>query len=564
MRILLVSTLMSLFLLACQHRTANESSTSAENYAVREAPHSAVPPPPPPSIEEAANEEMEEAIEFVDQAVETEMPYDQEAGNWEAITREEYAPITENAFKSALNEPLSTFSIDVDQASYSNCRRYLNQGVLPPPNAVRIEEFINYFDYDYPQAKDGHPFTVSTEISDCPWAKGHKLAHIGIQGKTMETSELPPSNLVFLLDVSGSMSDYNKLPLLKKAFKLLVQQLRAKDRVAIVVYAGASGVVLPSTKGNDKRRIFEALDRLKAGGGTAGAAGIQLAYQLAESHLMPGGNNRVILATDGDFNIGMSSNDQMKSLIESKRDQGIFLSVLGFGMGNYKDSKMEILADHGNGNYAYIDNLQEARKVLVEGMTGTIFTIAKDVKLQLEFNPSKVKSYRLIGYENRTLANEDFDDDQKDAGELGAGHTVTALYEIIPADAANASTASTDHLKYQDRRITEAAKNDPDWMTVKLRYKHPKETQSQLIVKTASDRGNTWANSSDNFRFSAAVAGFGLLLRNSAYKGNLKYDQVSAWIVDSMGKDKFGYRKELLNLVKTAERVDDRSVVESD
>ena len=359
------------------------------------------------------------------------MPYDYEDDNWNT---EDYALIQENRFLGVEQEPLSTFSIDVDAASYSNMRRFINSGQHPPKDAIRIEEMINYFNYDYPQPTSDVPFEVVTELAQCPWQPQHQLLHIGLQGKTIPTQNLPASNLVFLIDVSGSMNSQNKLPLLKSSFKLLTNQLREQDRVAIVVYAGAAGLVLPPTSGKNKQAIKEALDQLKAGGSTAGGEGIQLAYKTAREHFIEGGNNRVILATDGDFNIGPSSDAALVRMIEKERESGIFLTVLGYGMGNYKDNKMQQLADKGNGNHAYIDNINEAKKVLVTEFGGTVFTIAKDVKIQIEFNPAAVEGYRLIGYENRLLQNEDFNDDQKDAGELGSGHTVTALYEIIPAN----------------------------------------------------------------------------------------------------------------------------------
>ncbi|MEM9982847.1 MAG: von Willebrand factor type A domain-containing protein, partial [Bacteroidota bacterium] len=362
---------------------------------------------------------------------------------------EEYGIIKENQFLEVKKTPLSTFSIDVDRAAYSNVRRFINNGQMPPKDAVRIEEMINYFAYEYPQPTGTHPFAVHTEVAACPWNSAHQLALVNLQAKKIPTDNLPPSNLVFLIDVSGSMSSANKLPLLKSAFKLLTQQLRAQDKVSIVVYAGAAGLVLPPTPGNNQQAIVEALERLNAGGSTAGGAGIELAYKVAKENFMEGGNNRVILATDGDFNVGASSDDDMIRLIEEKRKTGIFVTTLGFGMGNYKDAKMEKIADKGNGNYAYIDNIQEAKKVLINEFGGTMFTVAKDVKLQLEFNPAQVKAYRLIGYENRLLNKEDFNDDTKDAGELGAGHTVTALYELIPVDAAGDNIKPVDDLKYQ-------------------------------------------------------------------------------------------------------------------
>ncbi len=362
---------------------------------------------------------------------------------------ESYAGLAENGYKDPLRDPYSTFSIDVDNASYSNVRRFINLGQEVPADAVRIEEMINYFKYDYPKATGEHPFSVYTEAGICPWNKGHYLLHVGLRGKDIDKDELPPSNLVFLIDVSGSMDQPNKLPLLKSAFGLLVSELRAEDRVAMVVYAGAAGVVLESTPGNNKEAIMQALDKLQAGGSTAGGAGLTLAYKIAEKNFIKGGNNRIILATDGDFNVGVSDNTSMEKLVEEKRGLGVYMTVLGFGMGNIKDDKMEIIADKGNGNYAYIDNIQEARRVLVQEFGGTLFTIAKDVKFQIEFNPAYVKAYRLVGYENRMLADKDFNDDTKDAGEMGAGHTVTALYEIIPADSDETGLPTVDPLRYQ-------------------------------------------------------------------------------------------------------------------
>jgi Ca-activated chloride channel homolog len=463
---------------------------------------------------------------------------------------EEYDAIHENGFREATKNPLSTFSIDIDAASYSNVRRFINNGQRPPKDAVRIEEMVNYFDYDYAQPTGDDPFAVLTEISTAPWNNKHKLIHIGLQGKSIPTDKLPPSNIVFLIDVSGSMSDPNKLPLVKNAFRMLVDQLREQDHVAIVVYAGAAGVVLQPTSGNRKTEILEALDRLEAGGSTAGGAGIQLAYSLAKEHLKPGGNNRVVLATDGDFNVGESSNASMERLIEQKRNDGIFLTVLGFGMGNYKDSKMEILADKGNGNYAYIDNISEARKVLVQEFGGTLFTIAKDVKLQVEFNPAKVKAYRLIGYENRLLKNEDFNNDKKDAGELGSGHTVTALYEIIPVGV-ESEFFKTDELKYQSSKITGEAKRSDELMTIKLRYKKPDEAISKLIVHPLVDNQIDIASTSNNFRWSASVAGFGMLLRESEYIKDFSYEQVVALAQASKGEDREGYRTEFINMAKS-------------
>ncbi|MDH5398809.1 MAG: von Willebrand factor type A domain-containing protein [Cyclobacteriaceae bacterium] len=464
---------------------------------------------------------------------------------------EGYDAINENIFLEVVKNPLSTFSIDVDAASYSNMRRFLNNGQKPPKDAVRIEEMVNYFNYDYKQPVGEHPFAIHTEISTAPWNEQHKLVHIGLQGKEIATDELPPSNLVFLIDVSGSMSSSNKLPLLKSAFKLLTEELREEDKVSIVVYAGAAGMVLPPTSGTDKKAIFAAFDKLQAGGSTAGGAGIKLAYRTAMENFVERGNNRVIIATDGDFNVGESSNAAMERLIEEKREHGVFLTVLGFGMGNYKDSKMEILADKGNGNYAYIDNILEAKKVLVNEFGGTLFTIAKDVKLQIEFNPAKVKAYRLIGYENRKLQNEDFNNDKKDAGELGSGHSVTALYEIIPVGVESAFIP-VDELKYQSTKIDKTAYRTAELMTVKFRYKQPDGAKSKLIVHPVTDQMTSLSKTSDNFRWSAAVASFGMLLRDSEFKGSTTIDNVLSLAQGAKGADAEGYRIEFINLVKSS------------
>lgn len=467
---------------------------------------------------------------------------------------EEYDGINENIFHGALQNPLSTFSIDVDAASYSNIRRFINNGQRPPKDAVRIEEMINYFQYDYQQPKGSDPFSIYTEISSAPWNENHHLVHIGLQGKKIPTENLPASNLVFLIDVSGSMSSANKLPLLKASFKLLVNQLRAQDRVAIVVYAGAAGLVLPSTSGACKEQIIEALDNLQAGGSTAGGAGIELAYKVAKENFKEGGNNRVIIATDGDFNVGASSNASMERLIEEKRGDGIFLTALGYGMGNYKDSKMEILADKGNGNYAYIDNILEAQKVLVNEFGGTLFTIAKDVKLQVEFNPAKVQAYRLIGYENRVLRNEDFNNDKKDAGDLGSGHTVTALYEVIPVGV-ESDFYKIDKLKYQNLSNNAFASSSQELLTVKFRYKNPREDKSKLIIHTLKDEMIQLERTSDNFRWSAAVAGFGMILRESDFVKGFTVEEVLNLAQNARGTDKEGYRHEFINLVRTQSMV---------
>lgn len=461
--------------------------------------------------------------------------------------REGYDEIVENAFYNTTDQALSTFSIDVDAASYANLRRMINNGEKPLGSAVRIEEMINYFDYEYPQPTTDVPFNLVTELSACPWNEQHQLFHIGLQGKSVDTSNLPPSNLVFLIDVSGSMAYPSKLPLLIQSFKLLVDQLRTNDRVAIVVYAGSSGLVLPSTSGSAKATITAALENLRAGGSTAGAEGIQLAYKVAKEHFIEGGNNRVILATDGDFNVGISSDGELVKLIEAKREEGVFLSVLGFGMGNYQDAKMQKLANKGNGNHFYIDGLSEAKKVLVSEFGGTLFTIAKDVKLQLEFNPAKVAGYRLIGYENRLLANQDFKDDKKDAGELGAGHTVTALYEIIPVSVKSDYLVDEENLKYQ--KPVELSPSE-ELLTVKLRYKKPDENKSRLIEIPVSDNHIDIQNATSSFKLAAGVAQFGLLLRNSKYKENANFDSVIKLAKQGMGKDLYGYQAEFISLVK--------------
>lgn len=467
---------------------------------------------------------------------------------------ETYAATTENKFKNALQNPLSTFSIDVDAASYSNLRRFINNGSLPPADAVRIEELVNYFDYDYEQPRGQDPVHISTEIADAPWNTNHKLVKIGLQGRKVATDKLPASNLVFLLDVSGSMNAANKLPLLVSSLKMLVDQLRASDKVAIVVYAGSAGMVLPSTPGDEGIRIKEALNQLSAGGSTAGGRGIELAYKIAADNFIKEGNNRVILATDGDFNVGASSDSDMEKLIEQKRKSGIFLTVLGYGMGNYKDSKMETLADKGNGNYAYIDNISEARKVLINEFGGTLFTIAKDVKLQVEFNPARVQSYRLIGYENRMLEARDFNDDKKDAGELGAGHTVTALYEVIPVGIKDSFSDSVDDLKYQNKPAKPVVLkgNGQELMTVKLRYKKPDGNTSKLIEQPVMDTRIAFEKTSGNFRFSAAVAEFGMLLKQSDYSQNSSFEHLIAVAEKAKGEDKEGYRAEFIRMAKSA------------
>lgn len=465
---------------------------------------------------------------------------------------EEYKYTPENKFLEAIENPLSTFSIDVDTASYSNIRRFLTGGTLPPVDSVRIEEMVNYFTYDYPEPKTDEPFSVNTEISQCPWNPKNKLVLFGLQAKKISMEKLPQMNLTFLLDVSGSMNAPNKLPLLKQAFSLLANQLRPKDKVSIVVYAGAAGMVLPPTSGAEKNKIIDAFEKLEAGGSTAGGEGIVLAYKIAKENFMKQGNNRIILATDGDFNVGASSEGELVRMIEERRKDGIFLTVLGFGMGNYKDSKMESLADKGNGNYAYIDNLSEAKKVLVTQMGGTLLTIAKDVKIQVEFNPAKVKSYRLIGYENRMLAKEDFADDKKDAGELGAGHTVTALYEIEPADQ---SSNKSEDTKYTSTKIKEEAKNSKEVMLLKLRYKKPTADDSILLTYPVLEADKDFDQASNNLRFASTVAAFGMVLKNSEFKGSADFKKIFSWAQKAKGADKEGYRTEFMELVKAAQKL---------
>ncbi len=471
-------------------------------------------------------------------------------------TTERYAHIRENPFKSVTREPLSTFSIDVDTASYANVRRILNSGQLPPRDAVRIEEFVNYFSYDYPQPSIDEPFSINVDVADCPWNRNHRLARIGLQGYEIPNDERPYSNLVFLIDVSGSMSSANKLPLLKQSMKLLVDQLDEYDRVAIVVYAGASGLVLDSITCDNRGTILDAIDNLQSGGGTNGAAGIELAYQIATENFIDDGTNRVILATDGDFNVGVTSEDDLHRLIEEKAKTGVFLSVLGFGGGNYQDATLELLADKGNGNYAYIDTLREAEKVLVEQMGGTLVTIAKDVKIQVEFNPAMAAGYRLIGYENRMLAKEDFNDDTKDAGEIGAGHTVTALYEIIPAGE-EPELSDVDPLKYQLANPSPELVDNDELMTVKVRYKLPAEDTSTKLEHAVFDEGATIEAASEDFRFAAAVASFGMLLRNSNHRGDnhlgeAAFDQVFELAESKSGDERSEDREGFVELVEMA------------
>ena len=476
----------------------------------------------------------------------------------QAFNTEAYGYRKDNAFLGARDNPLSTFSIDVDTASYANLRRFLVQGQRPPPDAVRIEELVNYFPYSYRPPTGDVPFSASLEVASAPWAPEHRLVRIGLKGREVSDAARPAANLVFLLDVSGSMQQSNKLPLVKQSLRLLVDKLRADDRVAIAVYAGASGLALPSTTLNHKADILAAIDRLQAEGSTNGAMGIQLAYDIAKANFIAGGVNRVVLATDGDFNVGVTNEGELVRLIEEKAKSGVFLSVLGFGMGNYKDATLEQLADKGNGNYAYIDTLAEAKKSLVEQAGGTLLTIAKDVKIQVEFNPAQVQAYRLIGYENRLLAREDFNNDKIDAGEIGAGHTVTALYEVVPvgAEAPEAQNGTMTALKYQrpvgGKLFTPVALSD-ELLTVSIRYKEPAAEESRKLEFPLRDNGARFENASQDFKFAAAVAGFGMILRESPYRGTATLADVSAWGRQGVSDDAGGYRNEFLGLVQKAQ-----------
>ncbi|MGC5745526.1 VWA domain-containing protein [Chryseobacterium sp. NFX27] len=462
---------------------------------------------------------------------------------------EEYASLVENPFELTGSQPVSTFSIDVDNASYSNIRRMINSGDNVDKNAVRVEEMMNYFRYDYPQPESKRPFSINTEYSDSPWNPDHKLLKIGLQGKNIPMDNLPNSNLVFLIDVSGSMDEANKLPLLKSSLKILLNQLRPQDKVGIVVYAGSAGMVLAPTSAKEKDKIAAALDNLSAGGSTAGGAGIELAYQLAQENFIKGGNNRVILATDGDFNVGVSSSTGLETLIEEKRKSGVFLTCLGYGMGNYKDNRLETLADKGNGNYAYIDNMQEANKFLGREFAGSMYTIAKDVKIQIEFNPEYVKSYRLIGYENRKLRNEDFKNDKIDAGELGSGHTVTALYEIIPKNVTSVFVPKASKLKYTK---TSNSQNFGDELaTVKFRYKKPDEDKSVEIIQVVKNSGEPITSASPDFKFASSVAWFGLVLRDSKLISKKDLNAIETLAREGKNKDEEGYRSEFIRLVET-------------
>ncbi len=486
--------------------------------------------PPPPLMERRPR------VQYLDPSIET------------------YKKNPENDFMNVKTSPLSTISVDVDRASYSNVRRFLNDGQKPPADAVRIEEMINYFDYDYAQPKGEDPIAIHTELTNCPWQEGHKLLHVGIQAIKINTDKLPPSNMVFLIDVSGSMESAERLPLLVAGLKLLVNNLRAIDKVTIVTYAGNAGLVLPPTKGSDKQTILDALDKLEAGGSTAGGEGIKLAYAKARENFIKGGNNRVLLATDGDFNVGISNDNDLEDLITKERESGVYLTCLGFGKGNFKDSKMEVLANKGNGNYDYIDNIQEAQKTLVTEFGGTLFTVAKDVKAQIEFNPEKVQGYRLIGYEDRLLNTEDFKDDKKDAGDMGSGHIVTIMYEIIPVGVKSTWMRETNDLKYQQPATTNAGMSN-ELATIKFRYKKPDGNKSAEMVHTIADKTITMKDATENSRFSTSVAMFGMLLKDSKYKGTDNYAQVISLAEGSHTFDKEGYRSEFIRLAKAAKEL---------
>ena len=474
------------------------------------------------------------------------------------MNTEEYDRIQENGFKSVADTPLSTFSIDVDPASYSNMRRFINRGELPPADAIRTEELVNYFSYDYPKPTGNDPVKITVEAGTCTWNTAHRLVRIGLKAKEIPTEQLPASNLVFLIDVSGSMWGANRLDLVKSSLKLLVNNLRNKDKVAIVTYAGSAGVKLEATSGGDKQKIREAIDELTAGGSTAGGAGIHLAYQIAKKNFISDGNNRIILCSDGDFNVGVSSAEGLEQLIEKERKSGVHLTVLGYGMGNYKDSKIQVLAEKGNGNHAYIDNLQEANRVLVGEFGATLHTVAKDVKLQVEFNPSQVQAYRLIGYESRLLKDEDFNNDAKDAGDMGAGHTVTAFYEVIPAGVKNEYVGKVDDLKYQKKeKMTLKPTGSDELLTVKLRYKAPdKDVSRKMELPFVDNKGDSVTS---DFRFASAVAMFGQLLRDSDFKGTADYDKVIKLAKQGLNNDERGYRREFIRLVEAAKGLEKTS-----
>lgn len=518
---------LSLFVIGCGIEGQHDAATSGELYESAPASCQAMAPLDPSMTDESALDGVSRV----------------------ASNTEEYASIVENRFVSPLKNPLSTFSIDVDTASYANVRRFLNDNVMPPPAAVRIEELINYFKYDYSPPEGEHPFSVNLEIAQCPWQSEHWLARVGLKGLEIDREQKPAANLVFLLDVSGSMNSPAKLPLVKSAMRMLLDQLDENDRVAIAVYAGASGLVLPPTSAADRGTILLALERLRAGGSTNGGQGIQLAYQTAAKNRIQDGVNRVILCTDGDFNVGITDRSDLIDLIQTEAKRGVFLSVLGFGTGNLKDATVEQLADKGNGNYGYIDSLQEARKLLVEDALGTLVTIAKDVKIQVDFNPQHVQAYRLIGYENRMLQAEDFRDDKKDAGEIGAGHTVTALYEIVPAGLESAALA-VEPSKYQEVVIESSGPAD-EVMTVRLRYKHP-EGDDGIEFHVPAGVPVKDSHGSEDFQFAASVAGLGMLLRGSEFSGNATFELIEELAHNGIGQSDDNYRQEFLRLIDTA------------
>lgn len=508
------------------------------------AQYSPPPPPPPPVMAMDMGYLSGGRTAYVEAKPKVPAPAT------DSFNTESYDEVEEIPFRLAKQHPLSTFSADVDTASYANVRRLLNSGNKVPPGAVRVEEMVNYFTYDYPQPSGPHPFSVNTAVASCPWAPEHKLVRIGLRGRVIQQASRPAANLVFLVDVSGSMEDENKLPLVQRSLRLLVEDLQPRDRIAIAVYAGAAGLVLPSTPCSDKRRIFKAIDDLESGGSTNGGQGIQLAYATAKQHFIPGGINRVVMATDGDFNVGVTDEGSLVKLVQQKAKGGIYLSVLGFGMGNYKDSTLEALADKGDGNYAYIDTLKEARKVLVKQAAGSLITIAKDVKLQVEFNPAHVAAYRLLGYENRKLEDQDFANDKKDAGEIGAGHTVTALYEIIPAGQAVPGVKDIP-LKYsQTATPTAAAAASGELLTVKLRYKQPGESASRLLQQAVADSNQEFKDADSDFRFATAVTAFGMKLRGSPHAKNISGREIRFWASKAVGKDEDGYRREFVGLAK--------------
>ena len=474
-----------------------------------------------------------------------------------AMDSETYQDIKENTFLSPLKDPLSTFAVDVDAASYSNVRRMINAGQLPPKDAVRVEEMINYFQYNLNPPTNGDPVKIYTELSVAPWNPEHKLMRIALKAKNMPTEKLPASNFVFLIDVSGSMFGANRLPLVKSSLKLLVDQLRPEDKVAIVTYAGSAGLKLKSTSGSQKMTIKQAIDELEAGGSTAGGAGIKLAYNIARENFIKDGNNRIVLATDGDFNVGASSDEAMEDLISRERQSGVNLTVLGYGMGNLKDSKMEILANKGHGNYAYIDNISEARKAMVTEFGGTMFTVAKDVKIQVEFNPAYVQAYRLVGYEIRLLEAEDFNNDTKLGGDMGVGHTVTALYELIPTGIISQIFGKVDPLKYQKDKQTPAGASNGELATVKFRYKEPTSDRSKLQQQVVSDKAIAIENASEDFRFATAVAEFGMLIRNSEFKQKANFQRLITRAKAAKGKDDEGYRAEFIRMAENSKSLFD-------